>query len=43
MVGKMGGRSSIPAIKEVINYYNKKFNIEAVQEEEEVVESSHTF
>ncbi len=39
-VGKMGGRSSIPAIKEVINYYNKKFNIEAVQEEEEVVEET---
>ena len=26
-VGKMGGRPSIPTLKEVINYYNQKFNI----------------
>lgn len=26
-VSKMGGRSSIPNLKEVINYYNQKFNI----------------
>ena len=26
-VGKMGGRPSIPNLKEVINYYNQKFNI----------------
>ena len=32
-VGKMGGRTSIPTIKEVINYYNQKFNIAPPQEE----------
>lgn len=26
-VGKMGGRTSTPNLKEVINYYNQKFNI----------------
>ena len=26
-VGKMGGRTSIPNLKEVIGYYNQKFNI----------------
>lgn len=26
-VGKMGGRTSIPNLKEVINYYNQKFKI----------------
>ena len=26
-VGKIGGRPSIPQLKEVINYYNQKFNI----------------
>ncbi len=33
-VGKMGGRTSFPNLKEVINYYNQKFNvIEALEEE----------
>ncbi|MCM1052849.1 MAG: PfkB family carbohydrate kinase [Ruminococcus sp.] len=32
-VGKMGGRPSIPSLKEVINYYNQKFNIQAPVEE----------
>ncbi len=32
-VAKMGGRTSIPTIKEVINYYNQKFNIKAPVEE----------
>ncbi len=34
-VGKMGGRSSIPSLKEVISFYNKKMNIveEAPKEE----------
>ena len=32
-VTKMGGRTSIPSIKEVINYYNQKFNIKAPVEE----------
>lgn len=36
-VGKMGGRTSIPGIKEVINYYNTKFKIaEPVEEKKEV-------
>ena len=37
-VGKMGGRTSIPNLKEVINYYNQKFNIveqPAVEEKKE--------
>ncbi len=33
-VGKMGGRTSIPNLKEVINYYNQKFNIVEVPKEE---------
>lgn len=45
-VGKLGGRTSIPNIKEVIGYYNKKFNVgpipeevvEEVKPEEEVLE-----
>lgn len=44
-VNKMGGRPSIPAIKEVINYYNKKFNINPTPEEvpaEEKVEEIST-
>ena len=37
-VGKMGGRSSIPNLKEVIGYYNQKFNIiEEPKEEKQVV------
>ena len=32
-VGKMGGRPSIPTIKEVINYYNQKFHAQAPVEE----------
>lgn len=37
-VGKMGGRTSIPSIKEVINYYNIKFNIaESTPEKEEEI------
>lgn len=35
-VGKMGGKTSIPSIKEVINYYNKKFSPAPAIEEEEV-------
>lgn len=34
-VGKLGGRTSIPTIKEVISYYNKKFNIVEKTPEEE--------
>ena len=33
-VGKMGGRTSIPNLKEVINYYNQKFNIVEPPKEE---------
>ncbi len=33
-VTKMGGRTSIPTLKEVINFYNQKFNIKAPVEEE---------
>lgn len=33
-VGKMGGRTSIPTYKEVVNYYNKKFNIAPPKEED---------
>lgn len=40
-VGKMGGRVSIPGLKDVINFYNKKFNIvtevEAPVEEKKVI------
>lgn len=32
-VGKMGGSSSIPMLKEVINYYNQKFKKELLVEE----------
>ena len=35
-VGKMGGRTSIPNLKEVINYYNQKFNIVEAPPKEEV-------
>ncbi len=35
-VGKMGGRFSIPNLKEVINYYNQKFNIVETPVVEEV-------
>lgn len=35
-VSKMGGRSSIPNLKEVINYYNQKFNIVEAPPVEEV-------
>jgi len=41
-VGKMGGRTSIPTIKEVISYYNQKFQKDAPVVEEkpkEVVEN----
>lgn len=37
-VGKMGGRTSIPTIKEVISYYNTKFNVNEPVEEEKKVE-----
>lgn len=37
-VGKMGGRTSIPNLKEVINYYNKKFNVVDKPVEEEKVQ-----
>ena len=37
-VTKMGGQPSIPALKEVINYYNQKFNIKAPVEEVKVEE-----
>ncbi len=37
-VTKIGGRTSIPTIKEVINYYNQKFNIQAPVEEKKVEE-----
>lgn len=33
-VTKMGGRPSLPTLKEVINYYNQKFNIKTPVEEE---------
>lgn len=33
-VGKMGGRPSMPGLKEVISYYNKKFNIVPEEKEE---------
>ncbi len=33
-VGKMGGRTSIPTVKEVINYYNSKFKIDPTITEE---------
>ncbi len=32
-VAKIGGRTSIPNLKEVINYYNQKFNIKPATEE----------
>lgn len=35
-VGKMGGRPSFPNLKEVINYYNQKFNIVEAPPQEEV-------
>ncbi len=37
-VGKIGGRPSIPSIKEVISYYNSKFKIEPPKEEKKVEE-----
>lgn len=37
-VGKMGGRPSIPTIKEVISYYNQKFNVKGTEEETAVEE-----
>ncbi len=37
-VSKIGGKTSIPTIKEVINYYNKKFSPTPVQEEEPIQE-----
>ena len=33
-VTKVGGRNSIPSLKEVINYYNQKFNVKNPVEEE---------
>ncbi len=33
-VTKMGGRPSIPSLKEVINYYNQKFNIKTPVQEQ---------
>ncbi len=33
-VTKMGGQTSIPALKEVVTYYNQKFNIKTPVEEE---------
>lgn len=36
-VSKMGGRTSMPSIKEVINYYTKKFNIGEMQQPVEEV------
>lgn len=41
-VGKMGGRTSIPLIKEVIGYYNQKFKIDMPIEEVPKVEVANT-
>lgn len=35
-INKMGGRTSIPTVKEVISYYNQKFKIDAPVPQEEV-------
>lgn len=41
-IGKMGGRTSIPSIKEVINYYNSKFKVEEPKEEKKEEEEKTT-
>lgn len=44
-VGKMGGRTSIPNLKEVINFYNQKFNIvdtPPVEEKKPVITTTDT-
>lgn len=41
-IGKMGGRTSIPSIKEVINYYNSKFKVEEPKEEKKEKEEKTT-